>query len=249
MDEMRWLQGTTLILTGGSSGIGKAVLTSALAAGANVINLSRSYPPINPEEHIGKLHHIEVDICDSLRWGRLKDEFESIGLRPNYFVNAATVRHHGPIDAANIREWEDVFRSNVFFPMFLWNDVVGPSIDRCSGAAVFLSSGGPRQLQPSAGVYSASRSALETAVKILARECAPTGIRLNIVVPGPTDTPGLHNSIASGHSLSVTSLIERIPLGRVASPDEIANAIFFLLSPKASYVTGAILVTNGGLNV
>ena len=92
-------------------------------------------------------------------------------------------------------------------------------------------------------VYAASKGAVVTLTRGFARQYAPANIRFNVVAPGFVDTPMLRNYLDEAE---MELMLNQTPIGRLATPEEVANAIFFLASPSASYITGATLVITGG---
>jgi NAD(P)-dependent dehydrogenase (short-subunit alcohol dehydrogenase family) len=112
------------------------------------------------------------------------------------------------------------------------------------GSIVNLSSTGGSRGMPGMAVYVASKHAVEGLSRTAALELAAESIRVNVVAPGPTGTPML-DRVTDGHP---EAFAKRVPLGRVATPEEIAQAVVWVSSPAASFVTGAVIPVNGGIS-
>ena len=115
-----------------------------------------------------------------------------------------------------------------------------------SASIVVTGSSSARHAIPSFGAYSASTAALGQFVRVWAAELSPRGIRVNTVVPGPTDTPGLRGLNPNDQDAMLKQFAEATVLGRVAHPEEIAAAVLFLATNESSFVTGTELVADGG---
>jgi NAD(P)-dependent dehydrogenase (short-subunit alcohol dehydrogenase family) len=242
-----------LIVTGAGRGIGAAIATQAAAAGyavaVNYRDDAASAQAVVTAIRAagGQARAIQADIADEDQVAQLFAHTVAELGPPAALVNNAAITgriaHFMATPPATI---ESVFRTNVYGTMhccraaieaFRRSGTEGVIVNLSSVAA---SSGSPREYVH----YAASKAAVETFTLGLAREMAPEGIRVCAVAPGSTLT-GIH--AAAGEPGRPQRVAPAIPLGRLATPDEIAAAVLWMLSPAASYVTGTTLRCAGGL--
>jgi NAD(P)-dependent dehydrogenase (short-subunit alcohol dehydrogenase family) len=157
-------------------------------------------------------------------------------------VNNAAALAFGPTLEQDVESFDESFDANVRGAFFLTAAVAKRMVAKGSGSIVNVSTMVAQIGQPGMSVYSATKAALESLTRTWAAEFAPAGIRVNAVAPGPTRTQkGIDTMVDAIDQLGAGT-----PLGRAASPSEIAEAIVFLASDRASYVTGATLAADGG---
>jgi NAD(P)-dependent dehydrogenase (short-subunit alcohol dehydrogenase family) len=235
-------QGKTVLVTGSTSGIGRAAAEQFGQGGAHVIVTGRDEARgrevvATIESSGGTAEFIAADLSapDGVR--KLAASVE----RVDVLVNNAGIFPFGASHEIPIEEVREVFDFNVIAPFALVAAFVPGMIERGSGAIVNVSTMVASFGNPGMSAYGASKAALELLTKAWAAEYGPLGVRVNTVSPGPTRTPG----VAQAGDL-IDQLAATLPLRRPARPAEIADAIVYLASDEASFITGAILPADGG---
>ena len=238
------LGGKTILVTGASSGIGRAIAIESSKMGANVIITGRNEERLKKTYYLlkGSGHGLIVaDLSIKEEIERLHKELPVIaGL-----VNCAGLTKVVPFSFATRDSFEDVMNVNFFAPTELTRLMVKSKKIGKGGSVVFISSvSGVYCSAVASSIYSSSKGAINGLVKGVALDLAPKGIRVNSVNPGMIDT-----DIFSGSAITEEQLKEdmkRYPLGRYGKPEEVANAVIYLLSDAASWTTGSNLLIDGG---
>lgn len=240
----------TAIVTGGSRGIGAAIVQRFFSAGWRVVFTYRERddaanavvegcPGGNVRAYRGDL------TADDDARAFLKIVRQDSDTIDALVLNAGIVRD-GLFGALAARDWRAVLNTNVVDTFALLQSVVRRMMAQKHGSITFVSSVSAQLTPVGQAAYASSKGAVNSLAKCLSRELAPRGIRVNSVAPGLVDTDMLKNLGIEDDSKRET-LIERIPLGRIGKPQEIASVVYFLASEAASYVTGANVVVDGGL--
>jgi 3-oxoacyl-[acyl-carrier protein] reductase len=237
------------IVTGGSSGIGKCTAATLGARGAKIIisdiNEERSRNTI--EEFKGKnieAQSILTDVSDTEQIKNLVDKTISLFGRIDILVNCVGISKLTKILDLEPAEWDMVLSTNLKSTFFCSQEVLRYMVEAKFGKIINLASAAGKIGGVAVGAhYAASKAAIICVTKSLALFAAPYNVNVNCVCPGPTETPLTDEW---GDELN-TGFKEKIPFKRYAQPQEVAEAICFLASSKASYITGETMDVNGGL--
>jgi NAD(P)-dependent dehydrogenase (short-subunit alcohol dehydrogenase family) len=235
-------EGKTVLVTGSTSGIGRAAAEQFGRDGAHVIVTGRDETRGREvvaaiESSGGTAEFIAADLSAPDGARKLAAEVE----RVDVLVNNAGIFPFGASHEIPIEDVRAVFDFNVIAPFALVAAFVPGMIERGSGAIVNVSTMVASFGNAGMSAYGASKAALELLTKAWAAEYGPLGVRVNAVSPGPTLTPGV-----AGAGDLIDQLAGTLPLRRPADPGEIADAIVYLASDEASFITGAILPADGG---
>lgn len=243
MDERR-----TVFVTGASRGIGHATAMHFVKNGWRAITCSRDVVPDGcprDERH----EHITADLSDTDRLGEAiaqlhrildGDPLHALVNNAGYSPKNERGQRLGALEG-DLGTWKKTFAINFMAPVF-FSRACAPLLAESEGAIVNITSIAGHRVHPFAGsAYSTSKAALTALTRELAADLAHLRIRVNAVCPGEINTAIL--------SPGTEALVDRIPLRRLGSPEEVSSAIMYLCSPGASYITGAEIPVNGGQDV
>jgi NAD(P)-dependent dehydrogenase (short-subunit alcohol dehydrogenase family) len=236
------LEGKKALVTGGTSGIGREVARQLAALGAEVYVSGRdegrgAEAVAEIEGAGGTAHFVAADLAEFDAIGKLAAAVGEIDI----LINNAGIFSFAPTPEESLESFQAMFDVNVRAPYFL-TAALAPRMAGRDGAIVNVSTMVAELGMPGSSAYAASKAALASLNRTWASEFADAGVRVNTVTFGPTATGG-----ASSMSEEEVAFVQGLTkLGRSADPSEIAAAIVFLASPRASYVTGANLAVDGG---
>lgn len=234
-----------VVITGGTTGIGLATAKAFIGAGANVLITSRSssnLQKVASQINSPKLRTMVSDTSSLVGIGLLEAAIAESGNKIDaLFINAG-IAAFGRIEGATEADFDSQFNTNVKGAFFTLQKLLPHLGDGSS--VVFTASTNATASAVGSSIYAATKAALKKIAQIAANELSERKIRVNLISPGPTDTPGLDYAVpseAKNYLASITAL------QRLGDPDEIATAVLFLSSDDASFITGTELVADGGL--
>ena len=236
------LAGSTALVTGATSGIGREIALELAERGAEVVvhgrSAERGAKTVRDIENAGgKARFIAADLNNADDVRRLAAEAGPVDILIN---NAGIYKFGGTFDGDDATFDEHV-NVNLRAPYLLVQQLVPGMVRRGRGAVVNVSTVAASVPATGAGIYGATKAGLEQLTRVWADEFGASGVRVNAVAPGPTDTPGVAALPGVLDAIAATTT-----LNRPAEPGEIANAVVFLSSADASYVNGAVLHASGG---
>ncbi|MGQ4596382.1 SDR family oxidoreductase [Nocardia sp. R6R-6] len=245
MDESPELAGRAALVTGGASGIGRAVAVMLHQRGAQVAVLDRT--EASPDTGIVG---ISADVTSDSEVSRAVEQFVEVAGRVDILVNCAGIGAQGTVLDNSLDEWRRVFDVNLLgvarasracIPHLRRSDA--PAIVNITSVAATT---GLRQR----ALYSASKGAVDALTRAMAADLLVDGIRVNAVAPGTVDTPWVQRLLESSDDPegALTALRARQPHGRLITAEEVAAAVTYLVGPRSGSTTGETLTVDGGLS-
>ncbi len=245
------VEGRTVLVTGGTRGIGRAVSLQLARAGARVIaNYARNdaaAQALSDEAAAAglPLSTLRADLSTPKGMEAIRDAVADVSKGDLSIVHGAATGVHRPLSSLTLRHWDFTFALNVraFFELV---QVLRPLLG--AGSCVLaLSSAGAVRAVPAYAAIGSSKGALESLVRHMAAEMAPEGIRVNVVSPGSVLTQAW--DAFPDKEQRFAEAVARTPLGRLVTPQDVAMLVQFLLSPAAEAIVGQTLVIDGGARI
>jgi meso-butanediol dehydrogenase/(S,S)-butanediol dehydrogenase/diacetyl reductase len=253
------LKGKTALITGGGTGIGAAITERFVAEGARVCITGRRKEKLNQEASQFSRESVitctgDVSKHDDVK--RIVSTTVTFGGKIDILVNNAASDAIGRITELDPDDWRRVLEINLTGPFLLMKETISIMIQNGGGSIINIASIGGLRCMSGAPAYGTSKAGLIFLTQQAALEYGPSKIRCNVVCPGATRTAMLEEAVselAKGMSTDVNGILGRfashVPLRRVADPREMAGVCVFLASEDSSFMTGAVLVVDGGANI
>ena len=236
------------LVTGGSRGIGAAIVQRLLDGGATVVTTARTHTDTTPSTAV----FVVGDISTPAGARALAEEtLGALGGGVDIIVNNAGAARAHLLGADQIPddEWEDSLALNYLSAVRV-NNALLPALRKSSEASIInISSAAALIAAPGLIHYGAAKAALIAYSKSLATELAPAGVRVNAITPGNVLTPGadeIRQTLADATNVSLEQMTATVPLGRAGDPRDIAEMVAYLASPRAQWITGANFIVDGG---
>jgi NAD(P)-dependent dehydrogenase (short-subunit alcohol dehydrogenase family) len=244
------LAGQVAIVTGGSDGIGLATAALLVRRGATVVICGRRQEQLDiASAHIeaegGKVEAVQLDVTDFPAFEALIADVAARHGRLDMLVNNAMSVHYAPISKLTLDHWRKDFAVNTEAVFVGTKAAMAVMAQQGKGSIVNISSTTGIRAMANYASYSASKAALIQFTAVAAMEGALQGIRVNAIVPGQVNTAATADFALKAPELAAKTA-GAIPMGRGGKPEELAEAIVFMLSDAASYITGVALPVDGG---
>lgn len=250
---MDWIEEKVIVVTGGASGIGQAIAKKAAFLGAisilaDIDEKNGQETAQKIEEQGGKAKFIKTDVTDSQSVRALVDTAKELG--PIHFlVNSAGLQTYGTIETTTEEVWDQTLSVNLKSMYITAHEIIPEIRLNGGGAIVNISSLQGIRSQKNVSAYATSKAGAVALTRCMGLDYAAEGIRTNCICPGSVDTPLLRFG-ASKHGDTeevLKSWGSQHPIGRIGTPNEIAETAMFLLSPASGFIVGQSIVADGGL--
>ena len=244
------LENQVAIVTGASKGLGQAMAQGLAEAGSDLVLCSRNQDEMEAvAEEIRtatgrKVRALERDVADPAQVDDLVEKTLAEFGQIDILVNNAGINRRVPLLELDDATWQEVLDINLTGPMYTCRAVGPPMIERKYGRIVNVASTLALVSIPNRTPYASSKGGLAQLTKTIALEWGPYGVTANALCPGPFDTP-LNASIRAD-PVAYQQFLEKVPLGRWGDPRELACAVVFLAAPASSFMTGSVMLVDGG---
>ncbi len=250
----KFLTNKSVLVTGGGSGIGRAIAVAMADRGATIFISGRRVAPLRETERLvrqlcGECYFLEADISqesDTLRlMAKIRDTVGGLDV----LVNNAGIFRTGKVHDTSLEDFDQMFATNVRGVFMVTKESIPLMQGRKGANIINISSIAGTRSDPDMGVYEASKAAVNTLTKVQAKELAQLGIRVNAIAPGPVDTSALFEGVEDPKEVEEARLkmASAVPFGRLGAPEEIARLAVFLASSEADFISGSITSIDGAM--
>jgi NAD(P)-dependent dehydrogenase (short-subunit alcohol dehydrogenase family) len=243
--------GKVVLVTGANSGIGETAAVAFQTAGAQVFGVARRRETLEA----AKVRHPEIHwlLADVAKAAEIKAAVELVvrqAGRLDVLVNNAAVFRFGPLEASSDDMVRMQFEPNVYGTVFAAQAAL-PALKASRGTIVNIGSAAGHKPAAGGSIYAATKAAVESLTRSWALELAPAGIRVNAIAPGPTETAGFEKMGLPADAVPAVkaAFTRQVPLGRMASTEEVARWILAVAAPDVTWMTGQVLSIDGGMSL
>jgi NAD(P)-dependent dehydrogenase (short-subunit alcohol dehydrogenase family) len=246
------MEGKVVLITGASSGIGRASAKAFVERGANVVAVGRNEAEL--EALKAEVHDLEgtlipklADVTETSQVDRLVSEIEQAFGQIDVLVNSAGIIQSGSIETTSLDDWDKMLNVNLRAVFYLSKKVI-PFLEATRGNIVNVSSVTGTRAFPGVLAYCVSKAGIDQLTRCMALEMASKGVRVNAVNPGVVET-NLHKRggmSVEDYAKFLENAANTHPIGRAGKPDEVAELIYFLASDHAKWITGVTYAIDGG---
>lgn len=234
-------KGKTVIVTGGTSGIGRAICDLLLQEDCTLIYTGRHAQPNNPLPRLAQYQ--QLDMADNASIELFINEVLPKCSSSLVLINNAGIQLRSPVESMSIDNWTTTLQVNLTGPFRLVQAVIPYMKKTGGGRIVNIGSIAGMITKPEQASYSASKAALIAMTRTLAVEMAPHNILVNVICPGTTLTAMVDSILTEEEKMAI---VKAVPMGRLADPKEIAAMVLFFASEMNTYMTGQAVIVDGG---
>jgi len=236
-----------VLITGATGGIGSAILDIFYKNGLNIIASGTNEDKLKKlqNKYSERVSTIKCDLSDENQINHLVSQAQSSCDNIDILINNAGITKDNVFLRMQKDQWDDVINVNLNANFFLTKLVIKGMIKKRWGRIINITSVVAKMGNAGQANYVASKSAIEGFSRTLAQEVASRNITINCVAPGFVDT----DILSSIEPAKLADMTKKIPMGRIGTPKDISNAVFFLCSEESSYITGQVIHVNGGLTM
>jgi len=237
------------VITGGAGGIGQCIALGLAQQGCRVVVVDKNINGLSVLQQAveatgSTLMSLEVDVTDSARVDRMADSVVAALGRIDILVNCAGVNNRLPVVDLPEDEWDKIVDINLKGTFLCCKSVVKVMLRQQAGKIINIGSVSSVLGHPNHSAYAASKGGVYLLTKVLAMETARSGINVNCIGPAYIETPLTRDYLSKGDNYN--KIAATIPMGRLGRPEDILGAVVYLASPASDFVTGTLLLVDGG---